>query len=216
MRPRLLHALVIFAGLLLTGCFPESTNPLSTPATSTIDPRLEGVYVAHHDKTDDSLNIYHIHYRGERHETGGPPLVTPWLEILNINHSKGKPLEGVAYRALTTHLGAHDYMSVLELGSVTSSENGLAKPAQAENARLYWIARYEIDGAGMLRVWMMSTKAWEEAINAGKIRGQVKPHKEGDDVLVADSTENLAKFVTKGDPAILFGGKPLVLYRLAR
>jgi hypothetical protein len=216
MSPRLLPALAILGSLLLAGCFPESTNPLSTPATSTVDPRLEGVYVAHRDKTDDGLYIYHLHYRGERGSVGGPPLVTPWLEILNINHSKGKPLEGIAYRALTTHLGGHDYMSVLELGSVTSSESGLAKPAQAENARLYWIARYEIDGAGMLRVWMMNIKAWEDAIKTGKIHGQIKPHKEGDDVLVADSTENLAKLVTKGDPAVLFGGKPLVLYRLAR
>jgi hypothetical protein len=216
MPTRLLYALVVLASLVLTGCFPESTNPLSTPATSTVDPRLEGVYVARREKSDDDLAVFHIHYRGEKGSAGGPALVTPWLEILNINHPKDKALEAIAYRVLTTHLGAHDYMSILELGNVASPENGLVKPSASGTAKLYWLARYEISGTGVLRVWMMNPKPLEAAMKAGKIRGQVKPHKEGDDVLLTDSTEDLAKFVTKSDPATLFSGKPMVLYRLAR
>jgi hypothetical protein len=216
MPNRILNALVVFAGLFLAGCFPESTNPLSTPATSTVDPRLEGVYVARREKSDDGLAVFHFHYRGEKGASGMPALTTPWLEVLNINHPRGKALEGIAYRVLTTHLGAHDYMSILELGNVASPETGLVKPSAGGNAKLYWLARYEIGETGVLRVWMINPKPLEEAIKAGKVHGQVKPHKEGDDVLLTDSTEDLAKFVTKSDPATLFSGKPIVLYRLAR
>ena len=216
MPTRFLPALALLSSLLLAGCFPESTNPLSTPATSTVDPRLEGVYVVHREKPDDALSVWHLHYRGEKGASGGPALVTPWLEILNIEHPRDKALGGTAYRVLTTHLGAHDYMSILELGNVVSPENGLVKPSAGARAKMYWLARYEIGGSGVLRVWMMNTKSVEEAIKAGKIRGQVKPHKEGDDVLLTDSTEDLARFVTKSDPALLFAGKPIILYRLSR
>ena len=216
MSPRFLCALAILGSLLLAGCFPESTNPLSTPATSTVDPRLEGVYVAHREKPDDALSVWHLHYRGEK-TAAGASAVSPWLEILNIDHPRNRALEGTAYRVLTTHFGAHDYMSILELGNVTSPENGLVKPSAGGGGRQqYWIARYEIGETGVLRVWMMNTKSVEEAIKAGKIRGLVKPHKEGDDVLLTDSTEDLAKFVTKSDTAALFAGKPITLYRLSR
>ncbi|HEY3901084.1 MAG TPA: hypothetical protein VGM54_20900 [Chthoniobacter sp.] len=216
MPTRLLPALALLSSLLLAGCFPEATNPLSTPSTSTVDARLEGVYVTRREKPDDPLSVWHLHYRAEKGTSGGPPITTPWLEILNIEHPRDKALVGTAYRVLTTRLGSHDYMSILELGNVASPENGLIKPAAGESAKLYWIARYEIEGTGVLRVWMMNTKALEEAMKAGKIRGQVKPHKEGDDVLLTESTEALSKFVTKSDPATLFGGKPIVLYRLSR
>ena len=41
-------------------------------------------------------------------------------------------------------------------------------------------------------------------------------HKNTEDIHLTDSTEHLAAFVAASDPVKLFGGKPLVLYRLAR
>jgi len=203
-RPR--TVLLLAASLLLAGCLPESKNPLSTPATSTIDGRLEGVYVQRREKRDDDFAAWHLHYRRAAPETGGQPRPTPWLEVLDISHAQDDGLKGAAYRALTTHLGGHDYMSFVELGPVGSK----GPPS------LYRFARYEVGMSGDLRVWMASMTALADAIRAGKIQGEVKHQKDGDDVLLTDSTEHLAKFVAGSDPVVLFGGKPLILYRLAR
>ena len=204
MSPRLLPTLLAGAVLLLAGCLPESKNPLSTPATSTIDARLEGIYRQDREKSSDDLEGWHFHYRGV--PTAGGSRVTPSLEVLDVTHMKNGGLRGNAYHALTTHLGGHDYISFVELG--TSGKKGKAAP--------YSFARYEVDWAGNLRVWLASPQALEAAIKAGKLHGTVVPHKFGDDIFIADSTEGLAAFVAASDPAILFGGKPLVLHRIAR
>ncbi len=117
MKFRLLPPLLAAATLLLAGCLPESKNPLSTPKTSTIDSRLEGVYVARREKKDDDLDSWHFHYRGAKAGANGQARTTPWLQVLDIEHRKDGGLKGNAYRVLTTHLGGQDYMSFIELGS---------------------------------------------------------------------------------------------------
>ncbi len=114
MNARLLPALLAAATLLLAGCLPESKNPLSTPATSAIDSRLEGIYVQRREKKDDDLAGWHFHYRGTKVGSNGEARSTPWLEVLNVEHVKDGGLKGDAYRALTTHLGGHDYLSFFE------------------------------------------------------------------------------------------------------
>ncbi len=220
MFARFLPSLSAAFGLFFAGCFATSVNPLSTPATSTVDPRLEGVFVAHRDPQDDSLNVSHFQYRREKSLSGGSGRTTPWLEIVDIEHSKNDSLRGRAYRALTTHLGEHDYLSVSEVGSVladaprTVGEKG--KPGE------YYLFRYEIGVLGELRLWGADTAALQKAVEAGKLHGQVTHRRpiaktfDLDSVLLTDSTEHLATFVAHGDPATLFGGKPIVLYRLTR
>ncbi|MDR3406820.1 MAG: hypothetical protein P4L99_30325 [Chthoniobacter sp.] len=206
MNIRLLPTLLAAATLLFAGCLPESKNPLSTPKTSTIDSRLEGVYVARREKKDDDLDSWHFHYRGAKAGANGQARTTPWLQVLDIEHRKDGGLKGNAYRVLTTHLGGNDYMSFIELGS----EGG------KETAALYSFARYEVSWTGEVRVWLVNSGALAKAIKSGKLRGTVKSHKYGEDVRLTDSTKHLAAFVAASDPATLFGGKPLVLHRLAR
>jgi hypothetical protein len=206
MNIRLVSALLAAASLLFAGCLPESKNPLSTPANSTIDARLEGIYSQRREKTDDELGGWHFHYHGTKAGPDGRPRTTPWLDVLNVSHEKEGGLKGDAYRALTTHIGVHDYLSFFELGA----------GADKGRATLYSFARYEVNWAGDLRVWVANSEAFAQAIKSGKVRGTVKHQKMGDDVMLTDSTENLAAFVTAGDPAMLFSGKPLVFYRLAR
>ena len=206
MNTYLLPALFAAASLLLAGCLPESNNPLSTPANSTIDSRLEGIYAQRREKNDDELGGWHFHYHGAKAGPNGQPHTTPWLEVLSVSHVKDGGLKGDAYRALTTHIGVHDYLSFFELGA----------GADKGKATLYSFARYEVNWAGDLRVWMANSEAFAQAINSGKLRGTVKHQKTGDDVMLTDSTENLAAFVAAGDPGTLFSGKPLVFYRLAR
>lgn len=199
MNIRIIPALLAAVSLLLAGCLPESKNPLSTPATSTIDPRLEGIYVQRREKGDDDLNGWHFHYRETN--ANGRITVTPWLEVLNVEHRKGGALKGDAYRALTTHIGMQDYLSFIQLGGTTA---------------LYSFARYEVSWSGDIRVWLVNTEALAQAVKTGKLHGKVKTSKLGQDVLITDSTERLAAFVAASDPTKLFNGKPLILYRLAR
>jgi hypothetical protein len=206
MNIRLLPALFAAAILLFAGGLPESKNPLSTPANSTIDSRLEGIFVQRREKSDDELGGWHFHYHGFKAGPNGQPRATPWLEVLSVAHVKDGGLKGDAYRALTTRIGVHDYMSFFELGS----------GADKGRATLYSFARYEVSWAGDLRVWMANSEAFAQAIKSGKLHGTVKREKMADDIMLTDSTENLAAFVAAGDPATLFSGKPLVFYRLAR
>ena len=205
MSPRILSALLAAITLVLTGCLPESKNPLSTPATSTIDPRLEGIYVTKRDKSSDDLEGWHFHYRAAK-AAGGYVHPTPSLEVLSVTHERDGGLKGAAYHALTTHLGGRDYISFVEMGS----------GAQKDKASPYSFARYEVDWSGTLRVWLANPAALASAIKGGKLHGTVAHHKLGDDIYIADSTQGLAAFVAASDPNVLFSGKPLVFYRLAR
>ncbi|EDY18141.1 hypothetical protein CfE428DRAFT_4277 [Chthoniobacter flavus Ellin428] len=204
MNIRLVPALLAAASLLLASCLPESKNPLSTPSTSTVDGRLGGVYVQKREKKDDDLSTWHFHYR----ETNvrGRISVTPWLEVLNLEHRRGDGLKGTTYRALTTHLGVHDYISFMEVGDAVSKDH----------ASLYGFARYEVNWSGDIQVWFANSDFLAQAIKSGKLHGTVRSDSTGKNVLLTDSTERLAAFVAASDPARLFGGKPLIFYRLTR
>ena len=206
MSTRYISAFLAAASLLVAGCLPQSKNPLSTPANSTVDSRLGGIYVARREKADDDLSGWHIHYRGIKAGANGHSGTSPWLEVLNVEHRRDGGLKGDAYRALTTHIGQSDYMSFV----LIDSESGKQK------ASLYSFARYEVNWSGDLRVWLANADVLAQAIQAGKLRGSVKADKYAKDVLLTDSTERLAAFVAASDPAKLFTGKPLVLYRLTR
>src|ERR1700744_4421843 len=110
--------LVFMVCLLLFACGPESVNPISTPATSSVDSRVEGVFVGRHEKKDDGLSVFHFHYRRDKSEDTSAVRITPWLEIVNVEHPKDGALGAHAYRGLTTHIGTHDYLSITEMGGL--------------------------------------------------------------------------------------------------
>lgn len=207
MNIRLFPLVLAALSLLFSGCLPESKNPLSTPATSVIDSRLEGIYVARRDKKDDDLAAWHFHYRGEN-GANGQVRVTPWLDILSIELQKAGGLKGESYRALATHLGGRDYLSFVVVGA--DKDKG--------KVSLFSFARYEVNWSGELRVWIIDQDAVAAAIRAGKIKGTVEVNKKlkTENVMLTDSTDHLAAFVAASDPAKLFKDKPLVFYRLAR
>lgn len=204
MNIRLLPALLAAASLLLAGCLPESKNPLSTPANSTVDHRLEGIYVARRDNKDDDLSSMHFHYRGVT--ANGQVRATPWLEALQVDHEKTGRLKTSAYQMLTTHIGGQDYMS---FQAIDKDKGSKAKAP-------YCFARYEFSWNGTLRVWLINPDAAAQAIQSGKLHGTVKVRKYSKDIAITDSTERLAAFVKASDPAKLFEGKPMVFYRLTR
>jgi hypothetical protein len=81
----------------------------------------------------------------------------------------------------------------------------------------YGFARYEVNWRGDLHIWLAKENAFGAAVEAGKLRGKVRPGKYSCGVELADTTERLAAFVAAENPKDLFGGKPdWVLRRIAR
>lgn len=208
MKTRLLPSFLAAACLLFAGCLPESINPLSTPATSLIDGRFEGVY-QQLDK-DHGANAergyWHFHYRGASDSAKGAHRSTTWLEILAVGHEPKSGLELTRYQALATKIAGHDYLSFIDL-----QKSGSKKPPAT-----YGFARYEMTWGGDLRVWMANESAFVRAVKAGQLRGKVTPSKFGDSVLLTDTTEHLAAFIAASDPHKLFDEKPMLFRRLAR
>ncbi len=204
MKIRLLAAALAVASLLLTGCLPESKNPLSTPATSRVDLRLNGVYAEQKDDKGADPAYWHFHYRGASAGKNQQPRVTTKIEIIGVSHQATGGLDGARYHAYATQLGGRDYLSFVE-----EKGNGATK----EN---YSFARYEVNWRGDLRIWLLDNDAAAAAIQSGKLRGKVRTNRFGNDVLLTDTTARLAAFLAASDPALLFAKKPLVFHRIAR
>ena len=207
MNPRILPLLLAAASLLFAGCFPESVNPLSTPATSLIDQRLEGVYLAV-DKSEAAKkerSYWHFHYRGTSDGAHGVRRSTTFLEILSVGHEPERGLDLDRYEALTTKIAGRDYLSFIRLPIDGTKKQPV----------LYGFARYEFGWRGDLRIWLADEVAFAAAIKAGRIRGQVFGTHTVTGVKLTDTTAHLAAFIAAGDPEKLFGGKPMVFHRLA-
>lgn len=203
MKNRLFAAALAFAGFLLTGCLPESKNPLSTPATSRVDLRLNGVYAEQKEEKGADPAYWHFHYRGASAGKDQQPRVTTKVEIIGVSHQATGGLDGARYHAYATRLGDRDYLSFVEEKKNGTTEN-------------YSFARYEVNWRGDLRLWLLDNDAVAAAIKSGKLRGQVRTSRFGTDVLLSESTARLAAFVAAHDPALLFTKKPLVFRRIAR
>ena len=208
MKPRILPTFLAAACLLLTGCLPESVNPLSTPATSLIDDRFEGVYqqVEKDHSASADRGYWHFHYRGASDSAQGAHRSTTFLEILAVGYEPKGGLDTTHYEALATKIAGHDYLSFTELPKDGSKK----QPAS------YGFARYEVSWRGDLRVWLANESAFVSAVKAGQLRGKITPSKFGDSVLLTDTTAHLAAFIAAGDPRKLFDAEPMTFRRLAR
>jgi hypothetical protein len=203
---RILSAALVAAALLLTGCLPESKNPLSLPSVSFIDARLEGVYAQRNKDARDDAGYWHFHYRGARGKANSSAHPTPWLEILSVEPAKDGGLKTNRYEALATRIAGRDYFSFV----------GLPDDGAKMKSLPYSFARYEVNWRGDLRVWIASDKAFAAAIKAGQLRGTVIHSKFGDTVKITDTTARLAAFIAASDPKVLFSDEPLVMRRIAR
>jgi hypothetical protein len=206
MNSRILPILLAAASFLLGACVPESINPLSTPATSRIDSRIEGVYAPRKETSDKSAAYWHFHYRGAKPGADKRARVTTWIEMLSVAHEAESGIETTRHRALATRLGGRDYLSFVKVDS-----DGMAGKGQN-----YRLARYDFNWRGDLRIWDLDDEAIAAAITSGKLRGKVKVGKNSKEVLITDTTPRLAAFVAAGDPAKLFNKEPMVFRRVAR
>lgn len=205
--PHLLSACLAAACLLFAGCVPESINPLSTPATSAIDQRFEGVYQEVRKDKDSAAGrgYWHFHYRGASDSPKGVRRSTTWLEIVGVGHEPKSGLEITRYKALATKIAGQDYLSFIELPQDSAKQS----PAT------YCFARYEVTWRGDLRVWLANESAFVAAVKAGKLRGKVTGGSFGESVKLTDTTAHLAAFITASDPRTLFNEEPMIFRRLS-
>ncbi len=195
------------ASLLFAGCVPESINPLSTPATSAIDQRFEGVYQEIRKDSDSTAGrgYWHFHYRGASDTAKGERRSTTWLEILGVGHEPKSGLEITRYKALATKIAGQDYLSFIEL-----PQDGAKK-----SPGTYSFVRYEVNWRGDLRVWIAKESAFVSAVKAGNLRGKVTGGSFGESVTLTDTTANLAAFIAASDSHKLFDGEPMIFRRLS-
>ena len=199
--------LLAAACLLFAGCLPESINPLSTSATSAIDPRFEGVYqeVRKDKDAKDGSAFWHFHYRGASDTAKGVRRSTTQLEIVGLSHEPKGGLETGRYKALATKIAGHEYLSFI----------GLPEDGAKKSREHYNFARYEVTWRGDLRIWLANESAFVAAVKAGQLRGKVTSSKFGDSVTLTDTTAHLAAFIAAGDPGKLFDTEPMTFRRLS-
>ena len=204
---RILPVLLAAVCLLFAGCLPESINPLSTPATSAIDQRFEGVY-QEVDKDKDAKNrstFWHFHYRGASDTAKGVRRITTWLEIAGVSHEPKGGLDIGRYKALATKIAGQDYLSFI----------GLPEDGAKKTPATYSFARYEVTWRGDLRVWLANESAFVAAVKAGNLRGKVTGGPFGQSVTLTDTTAHLAAFIAAGDSHKLFDDDPMIFRRLS-
>jgi len=167
--------------LNLTGCLPDSLNPLSTPENATADPRLAGVWYG--KSGEDEVFLHFV--PGQKAE----------MQVVEVDHEKKGLAHTTLYTVFPTVLGEQHYLNIRE-----------------EKGEPYFLAHYQLTGNGALTIWLMSENSTAKAIKKGKIKGKVVEKSSGDhtpqrDITITDTTANLAAFVKKSSPDLLFDQK---------
>lgn len=174
----------LFIGLaaLFTSCVVESEFPLSLPGDSKVDERLDGVWALKKDG-----DTAYIHFR--QHDEH-------WTDIAQVIHEKENGLDVTGYTMFPTKIGERTYMNIV----------GKRFDKEKPDSESYTFVRYELTEKGELVLRLMSMKAVAPAIEAGKLKGEIKHAANGEveSVELHDSPENLTAFVTTADDAKLF------------
>ena len=176
-----LFLVVVMVGL--AGCLPTSKNPLSDPADAVADTRLEGVWYG--KSGEDTVFLHFV-----PDEAGS-------MDIVEVDHEKSGGAHTLTYTMFPTVIGDEHYMNIRE-------KSGTEKP--------YYFARYTLSKSGTLTLWLMSEKPVAKSVKAGKLAGKITVKNEGEsnesrDITLTASTENLAAYVRKSDPDVLFTEK---------
>jgi hypothetical protein len=123
------------------------------------------------------------------------------LWLIPVSHSKdGQTHRPGAMLAFAGNIGGSQILNVavVDQGDLEKMEmNGW----NAALVKGYAILKYEIDG-DKVSVWEMSDKTRRKAVEAGKVKGNIKER-----FCFTDTTENLAKFLADPANADLFDKK---------
>jgi hypothetical protein len=153
--------------LLLAGCPPEFTQPLSPAAGAKVDAALLGKWVeAKPDGTPMRLEVKALQ--------GG---------VMSVRLAKKKEKDALGFEGHVTALGA---MKVLNLKAVEGDLSGES----------LLVVRYELAADGTLSAWVMRDNAFRVAVKDGSLKGHESSGSPSS-VIVTDTPENVRAFMQK-------------------
>lgn len=192
---KITYMLLLLFSVFGYSCTPvTSINPLSDPANVTFDERLKGVW---HYHTEDDSDVY-------LHIGKAPDNKTL---MLSIEHMKNGTLSTSRSIMFPAKIDNNNYMSV----QFNENTDNIPKDHLG-----YYFAKYIISDNGRLIISFMDTGKIIEAIEAGKLKGQIKyreiqspdnkdqKSRSADSAKLTDSSENIIEFIRKTDDSILF------------
>jgi hypothetical protein len=195
-------ALGAVACLLLSSCVIFSKNPISSPDAAQIDPLLLGDWHAE----DDGAKQYVRITATDAH----------WMHLECFPHRNPTKVDPDdlpdSYDLFPTVIGKHTFLNVR---TVEKDDHG--RPTKG-----YRLYRYKVHGR-KLQMWLLSQDYLADAIRAGKIKGVIhedkktagSSHTHPDiDIMLTDTSENIAKFIASSDLDDLFSEKMETLYRV--
>lgn len=197
------QVLCVFLGvcLFLAGC-DDSTTPLSDAAKARPDKELIGVW---QQKSDSDTTYYLVGLLGDKAPAGA-------MRVVGLTQTTSGELYAPSQMLLfPTEIAGNRYLNLTD-----ATQDQLASLQEtgwkAGLFNSYSLLKYRVEGNALL-IWPMNRDAKEKAIQAGKIKGEIKRDKDAPRIRFTDTPEHLAQFVAATD-ASLFSDKPLRLERI--
>jgi len=175
----------------LSGCVPESDNPISDPRTAQWDQGLTGTWAG---RVRDSGAAVWLHIAPDRDSPA---------DVSMILTEEGKGMELFFYRMHPSSVGPYRFMNLKPDIPRTLECRKEQSGSGTQEAATYLVAKYEITPEGTLKVWLM-TRELARYVETGQIRGEVKRDKYTTETRITDTGENLAKFLKDTDHGSIF------------
>jgi hypothetical protein len=168
--------------LLLSGCLPESRNPIAPPTAAVADARVLGIWVA---QIEDEVVYLHILQDKEN-----------IYDVVSVSHRPDGSGATDLYEGYIVKIGDRPFANLQPVGDTDAEGN---EPAPA-----YFFASYELEGSDQLTVRYLAEQPLIDAIAAGKLTGEVTEDQLGRNILLTDEPARIAAFLAAADPATLF------------
>ncbi|NTV52897.1 MAG: hypothetical protein HGA76_07800 [Candidatus Firestonebacteria bacterium] len=172
-------------GFLIPACYFTSINPL--PKSPAVDPGLLGCWKVQCDEKTPSPEQNYFLFLEDKDGF--------FQAVLLNDHYQYDEF----YRGFCSEINGQKYLNVKQL----SWGNEKSGPAMDKN---YSLVHYKITEGKRLEITLLDEDKLKEALAKKRLQGSLP--KPSDDLVLSDSTENLAAFFGKQDPVGLLG-KPL-------
>jgi len=179
--------------LLLCGCLPEATNPISEEAKATPDARLEGAWVAD-DPNEKSPAYVHFLQINEH-----------LMDVVWIEHHKPKQDGPTLWQMFPSKVGE---LQIMNLRPAKGS------PANDIHPGHYLFARYEFADENTLKIWLPDNDAAISAISHHELTGVLTSSSVGSDVVITAKPDKLRTYFSKPESIGLFGKEPTTFKRI--
>lgn len=181
--------------LLLTSCVVDSENPIGSPESAQIDQRLLGYWIA----TNGDI----VHFSAKD---------AHWM----LAATTPKAADG---STATNNKSEPDLFFVTTIGDDTYLN---MRSVDADSKTTYLLYRYTITSDQTLHMWGISQDEMAAAVRAGSVKGTVqdrgptgKPPHPDVDVHLTDSSEHLARFISRHNPEEIFDDESDPLIKVA-